>query len=476
MSSVSDGRRPVAWIIPAIVLVGIGLRGYHFLRYPTVWHDEAALLVNVIRLDFGQLLGRLLCHQAAPPLFLWIERLAMLVGGDDVQVMRLVPFLASCAALILMVPVARTLLPERAAPWALFLFACSEKLLWHACEVKPYSLDVLAGVLVLRVYCAGRARSLTWQILAYAALAPFLLFLSYPACFLYGAILIALLPKVWREGRATFAMLAVLVAGCCLLLALGPVRSQKDDTLTNYWATFFPDWSHWWRIPDWIATSTLEIHRYCFAPLGQALALFSLAGGVVLWRQGHRTLLILLVGPGVLALGASFVGSYPYGGTRLMLYMAPGLALLIGAGVVPILDWLRNRGRPAVVIGVVLLLLPLILATRSMIVPWQRADTKSAAAWVLEHRRPDDVVVGNDWTHLYYFRGLGGNFHEQPEEADHLLRRAWVVYTATFPEKVRVEQSLAWMGAGWSVTDEHEFYLTTVLLLERYQPAVQARR
>src|SRR5260370_34004548 len=100
MSSVPVGRRPVAWILPAMVLAGICLRGYHYLRCPAVWHDEAAVVVNILRLDFGQLLGPLLLHQAAPPLFLWLERVAFLAGGDSIQVMRFVPFLASCLSLL----------------------------------------------------------------------------------------------------------------------------------------------------------------------------------------------------------------------------------------------------------------------------------------------------------------------------------------------------------------------------------------
>ena len=62
--------------VPAAVFVGLALRVYHYLRCPAVWHDEAALIVNVLGLSFGEMFGPLLHAEAAPPLFLMAEHLA----------------------------------------------------------------------------------------------------------------------------------------------------------------------------------------------------------------------------------------------------------------------------------------------------------------------------------------------------------------------------------------------------------------
>ena len=69
MSSVPAERGPIRWLVPAIVLAGLCLRAWHYLRCPSVWHDEAALLVNVLQLDFGQLLGPLDTELAEPDRF-----------------------------------------------------------------------------------------------------------------------------------------------------------------------------------------------------------------------------------------------------------------------------------------------------------------------------------------------------------------------------------------------------------------------
>src|ERR1017187_5381428 len=39
------------------VVLGLGLRLFHYLRCPSVWHDEAALMVNILEKGFGVLLG-----------------------------------------------------------------------------------------------------------------------------------------------------------------------------------------------------------------------------------------------------------------------------------------------------------------------------------------------------------------------------------------------------------------------------------
>ena len=84
-----------------VTAVGIALRLFHYLRDPSVWHDEAALVVNVLNLNFAQLLGPLMWHEASPPLFLWLERAVTLVLGDSTYALRLIPVLASCVSVVL---------------------------------------------------------------------------------------------------------------------------------------------------------------------------------------------------------------------------------------------------------------------------------------------------------------------------------------------------------------------------------------
>src|SRR5262249_52033151 len=183
--------------IGTLVTLGLAVRAFHYLRNPSMWHDEAALVVNVLGKGFRELLGPLFLSEAAPPLFLWIERAVVLLLGVGTYALRLVPFLASCAALLLVVPLARRLLPATAVPWAVFFFACSDQLLWHTCEAKPYAVDVFVATVLAWLFSHSQEARLEGRLLLFAVFAPVAIFLAYPGCFLFGGLLVALLPTVW---------------------------------------------------------------------------------------------------------------------------------------------------------------------------------------------------------------------------------------------------------------------------------------
>src|SRR5690606_13606385 len=88
-------------VLLVILVTGTALRSYHYFRDPSMWHDEAALVVNVLQKSWGELLGPLYWAEAAPPLFLWALRGVSLVLGDGTLALRLIPFVASCLVLVL---------------------------------------------------------------------------------------------------------------------------------------------------------------------------------------------------------------------------------------------------------------------------------------------------------------------------------------------------------------------------------------
>ncbi len=456
-------------ILIALLTLGLVLRTYHYLRAPSMWHDEAAVALNVLSKSYGELLGPLTFHEAAPPLFLWMEKAVVAVFGDGVYSLRLPPFLASCASLFLLAWAAGRLLEVRAIPWAVFLFAVSEQLSWHACEAKPYAFDVLAATILLLIY-AAQVGAVWRRLILFTLAAPILIFLSYPAVFLYGGVLAALAPGVWREkqpaGFAAYGLLAVTVACSFLLLLVGPVHAQHDSDIVSCWTNAFPDWQHPWTVPGWTLFSSFDIFRYCCKPLGQILVPLTVLGSVVLWRRGQRAMVALLIVPVLLALEASFAHRYPYGGARVLVYAAPGLMLLIAASTPAAWDWLRQRHRLAPAALALLFLPPLLAAGRAAIFSWPRADTAGAAAYVLAHRQMTDPVEGNDWTHQYYFRRLGPAFRPAAI-TETAAGRCWIVYTEERPAAERLPAAMSHGPVGWTAVDRHEFEFTTVLLLER---------
>jgi len=468
-----------------LVLLGLGLRSYHYLRGPSLWHDEAAVILNVLDKSYSQLLGPLFFSEAAPPLFLWVEKAAGWGLGDNTYVWRLVPFLASCVALCLMAPIAKRVLRPEAVPWALLLFACSDRILWHSCESKPYTVDLLCATVFLGVFCWTRAWTPGRQLSLYIALAPPFIFLSYPACFLYGGLMLALLPAVWREqgrgGKVAYGLLALVVGASFLLLVRGPVHAQRNDQLMWFWERQFPHWERPWTVPGWTVVSTFEMLRYCCKPTGGLLGIVAVAGAVALWRGGHKALVTLLLVPIALAVVGAYLKHYPFGHARVELYAAPAVVLCIAAGIAPVLGWCRAHFRPAAVVVVVCLVAPLGLTFYRVANPWERPDSAGATAYVLSHRMPGDAVEGNQWEYEYYFRCLGSTYKPQASQGSPQAsqdssqveappssgERLWVVAGGpTVEARVRLIQSPCFKD--WHVLERCDaLERTTIFLLSR---------
>jgi hypothetical protein len=459
-------RNPTFWTYAALFF-GLGLRLFYYLRNFSVWHDEAALIVNVLGKGFREQLGPLFLHEAAPPLFLWLERAVSLGLGDGTFALRLVPLVASCLALVLFVRMARRWLPAASAPWAILAFACSDRLLWHTCEAKPYAVDVFLATLVLILYTETRAWTLARQVLLYALLSPALIFLAYPGCFLCGTLLAVTLPAVWRSRRLGlwmgYSAWSAAVAVSFLLLLAGPITAQRDAELHSCWTEMFPDWGRPWSVPGWLAFSTADVVHYACNPAGEFLAFLAVVGGFALWRRGERSLVVLLTLPWFLAVVAALLHAYPYGGARVLVYTAPAVFLLLAAGLPDTFAWLRRRTGWGQAVLAVLLALPLVNSLYRLAVPWRRADAAAAAAHVLAGRAPDEPVFANVWEYLYYFREDPQGLPELENAEFDPASPVWVIVT-TLKESDR-EHLAEQLAQGRAILEEREFALTTVLHL-----------
>src|SRR5438105_521515 len=469
-------RKPGFWT-GCLVALGVGLRVYHYARNPSVWHDEAALILNVVGKNFTELLGPLLFSEGAPRRLLWIVRAGLLTLGDGTYALRLVPFLASCVALVLLALVARRVLASEAVPWVVLPFAVADTILWHSCEAKPYAVDLLTATILLALPCYTSSWRLLWQLALYTTVAPIFVFLSYPGCFLMGGVLTALLPAVWKGGSGgrwaeafpvwlAYGMLSFAVLASFLLLLVGPIHAQRDGAMTSCWLDLFAPWQQPWKVPVWALASTLEIFRYCCPPAGQPLAILAVVGGVQLARGGQGRLLTLILIPVLLAFLAACTRAYPYGGARVLAYAAPGLVLLIGAGTPPALAWLRARSGLAGLALFVFLLVPAGSALAHIGWPWGRADCARASTYVLAHRRPGERIIGNTWECQYYFRHQGQAFQPWQQVRLPVSGRVWVVFSGGTPQD-RLAIAEHCRRVQGRILDQQAFERTMVLLLER---------
>ncbi|MGL6094381.1 MAG: hypothetical protein ACRC7O_01095 [Fimbriiglobus sp.] len=332
-----------AAVVWAAVLAGFALRGYCYARNPSLWIDEAMLALNVVYRSPSQLLEPLDLNQGAPVGFLLASKAAVAAFGGGEFALRLIPFLAAMAGLLMFVPLAYRALPLAAARVAVGLFALSPYLAGYGAEFKQYESDATFAVLLTLVGLpvwdgtAGR-----WRLAGFALAGAGAVWFSHPAAFVLGGVGLASLfdAAVRRDRVALLARLAVVGCwaasfGACYLLFTR--KLGMNDYLLTYWAGKFMPLPP--TGPGDLAWLVDHFFQFFDKPTGlhaEAAGMGGLAG--VMYLIGCRKLaevnwrlLVALAVPLLLALLASGLKKYPFAG-RLMLYAVPAALLVVSYG------------------------------------------------------------------------------------------------------------------------------------------------
>ncbi len=392
-----------------LLVLGVACRLLvYFLSFP-IWRDEAALALNFVSRDFRGLLNELDNFQVAPLLFLWIEKALYQLAGDSVQLLRLVPFVAGVAALVLFWRLARLCLDPVPAALAVGILAAAQTPIHLASMIKPYSLDLCAAVLLL--WLAVRylqAPERIGYLIALALGTPFLVTLSYPAIFVAGSVSLVLLPVVWQKGsRVWFVVFNVLclAAFAAHLHFVGraghdPTLPTVDSYMAGFWqAGLLPHKAL--SVPRWlIHAHTGHLFSYPLAFNGGGLLglLLVLAGIRALYRQRRLGLLGLCLLPLALNFAAALLRRYPYGGDqRLEQHLVPGICLLLGSGMAELIRILP-AGRRLAAAGLtgLFVLIGLIGSVDDVLHPYHDVEAAWAADIARHLRRevgPQDRIL-----------------------------------------------------------------------------------
>jgi len=197
------------------------------------------------------LFGPLDYAQVAPPGFLLIEKAAVLTVGSSEYALRLLPLLCGFAALLAFARLAHHLFDDWAAPFAAGMFALGAPFVFFASQVKQYSSDILASVVVLAAAAWMRRRpgnirrSLTLGLVGAAAV-----LFSQPACFILAGIgaSLALVYLLERPRPATGPLAVVGImwgVAFSVAIVLGLRAMSPTDRLYMHWY-----WSGgFWPVP-----------------------------------------------------------------------------------------------------------------------------------------------------------------------------------------------------------------------------------
>ena len=425
------------------VIAGIVFLTGQYLWCVSYWQDESALLLNIIHKSPSQLafgpLDAVPLAQAAPPLFLLV--LKGLVSGFGVSpyVTRLPPFLCGAASMPLFVLVSRRTIGRPATLWATALFVLSDNFLFESCNVKPYSGDVLAVLLILYASGRGDETPALKRLKRAAVVATVVFWFSYAAVFAFAAVSLAIflsflspLPVLWERARvrgisssfpdatrsedphpnplpayrargntflARYAILNLAPLVSFLLVWHFCIRPQHVPMLDHFWSDRMVDWSSPLMLPAWLAARVWELSLYTERlPIGGVLLLPAILGAFALRRELPRWKYFAVVLPFVLTFIAAAAHEYPLGGGRVTLFLLPFEMMLAGAGLSAIFIWNRHL----TCAGVAIVIAAMAFDLFALAVPRINGDSRDVIAYLKSHRQADEPI--------YVAEGMGEDF------------------------------------------------------------------
>jgi hypothetical protein len=455
-------------IFAIVIAIGFACPIAQYFARSSYWHDEALLVLNVMGKTIAQLPFKLDYNQAAPPMFLIAQRGIFLLLGASEFSLRLLPLVFELAAFVIFALLCWRIFPVPVAACVALFFALSDKLIWHATQVKPYSGDVFCSTLLLYLAIAYRPAtddsadsndqlSPTQRLVILSIVSVVLVWFSYPVAIVYGGLSLMLLPEIFRRGvrdRVIYIIANAAVVISFVLLHHLCIAPQRSEYLATFWAPDFPPYDHIARIPLWLLSELYALCDHPYRSFGAIFALLIIAGiaGLITTRQTRLLTACLL--PFLLALVASFLKQYPFNGDRTTVYLLPNLFLLSGAGMI----YLRTRATNApAVFRIAWLILGGIVVARGLgegayrfVHPRSRSGIRPVVAYLREHRQPDEAIylltpeidpntggftsaAGVD--PLCYWpdppqpvhRGLPADLHQIPE------KRFWVIFSCRPP-------------------------------------------
>jgi hypothetical protein len=408
---------PWGWLTLVAVVIGAALRIWQYAANPSLWVDEAAIARNVLERHASDLFGPLDYAQIAPPGFLLGVKLSVTLLGFSEYALRLVPFVAGIVSLPLFFVVARGVLRPVGTMVATLMFSIAVPLVVSASTLKQYSSDIAITLLVVAVSVRLLRSVLTLRSAGIFACVPApLLFCSQAAVFPLSVACVVLFTNafVTRRSDRWYRFVVVALWGIAVVsaVAYGSAAMTAVDNvyLHRFWEQAFMPGA---GATTWLWTTAQSIFagppqpvtfdgslHYSWPGLFAALVV---VGGVTMCVKNAASG-VLVVGPVVLALGASAAHAYPFG-TRVSMFLLPLLLTAVVAGIEGVAQLLiRHRVSEYAPV----LLLPLaILTFLKQPLPRRPEHLRPVMRYVSDHWKAGDAL----W--VYYAAGQAFEYYSK---------------------------------------------------------------
>ena len=393
------------WIATAIFL-GLGLRLVQYFANASLFVDEAMLAASIVHKPIQDLLtGPLDYGQAAPAMFLVASKASAFLFGYGELALRLPALLSSIAVLLCFVLLARRTLQGAAVPFAVFLVATSPWLVRYAAQLKQYSFDVLAAIvmmlLAIRVMRSDYSRrevlraSVAGVVVVWWSQASVLVMTGLGIAFVLQRHLCA--RSETAVGRlATLALAWLSGAVASLAWVRYTMTPASRQVMLDFWTAaggFMPFPPRSLSEIIWAPRMLRGVYWDAFNLHWVTTAAFLLAlwGLVSFWRKGRADASLVVAAPVLVTLFASAATAYPFSG-RLILFILPALAIAMAEGVHSAAGALaRKRIIPGAAVFAIFVI-SVVATTAAALPPWLDEELKPALAHLTAARRESDAI------------------------------------------------------------------------------------
>lgn len=440
----------------AILLFGILVRGRQYLTNRSFWLDEAFLANNFKQRDFMQLLEPLDYSQVAPIGFLWVEKLMGNLFGVNEFSLRLVPFLASIAAIYLLYDLGRVLLSKKWGLLIAFAFTLPLTLTYFSSELKQYMTDLSIALLLFWYYYRFifQNKQDTKAIITLGILGAICVWFSNITPILLLSIGLALwlpLLKAFNSKR----LFSILTSNALWLVSFLPYyfnfikNNPHREGMVNYWSSaFLPHQPK--EAYEWIVATFEELFRNTASHYEMtflALGLFIVGVLSVLIRKTKWHYLYLFL-PILIHLQLSYFRVYPFTG-RLILYLIPLIIFFEFVGIEYISGFFKTKKAVVILFSLALLSLAFLRTPNYFVHPMMGEDIKPVLQYVKEQKEQNDIVYAYSGAHAAfkfykdkYFTtedscivgiSSGDYYNKFIKEFEGLKGRVWVVFSHMNP-------------------------------------------
>lgn len=405
-AAVSSSASPVVLRTVALVLVAAAmlLRTWQYGADVALWLDEIAIARNVLERPLVPLLVEPLDYdQTAPKGFLLAEFIVTSLAGPSEYAFRFWPWLASLASVVLFWRLSTRVLPGPGAVAALFCFALAAPLIRQAGEVKQYSTDIAAALLLMLLglrAVGSRRRDLVAGVLGALSI-----WCSQPAAIVAAAVAGVLLGHAWRRGGwrsvadcrwrvGLWTGSAVVAAG----VALATMAPATSAYMKRYWAGGFPPLSvaafvqsgwPWVPLREMFGDGVPAFQNTLFYPAAWLYAGLSVAGLALLARRGGAGWVV--VAPVIFTAAAAVAQQYPFR-DRVILFLLPSLLLGFGAALELVWRQVARLRRLAALVVVAPLLAGVVVPIVRTPPPYNFGDIKPVMAVLRDAATPATAI------------------------------------------------------------------------------------